>query len=67
VRETPLTRYDLYTADEIFLTGSAAEIVPVVEIDKRTIGTGAPGAGTKKLIQLFHAMTLRPESGDEIR
>ena len=66
VRETPMTRYDLYTADEVFLTGTAAEIVPVVEIDKRTIGTGTPGAGTKKLLQLFHAMTHSPESGDAI-
>ena len=67
VRETPMTRYDLYTAEEIFLTGTAAEIVPVVEIDKRAIGAGLPGAGTKRLIQLFHALTLRPESGDAIR
>jgi len=53
VRETPMTRYDLYTADEIFLTGSAAEIVPVVEIDKRTIGTGAPGPVAKRLELAF--------------
>jgi branched-chain amino acid aminotransferase len=63
VRETPLTRYDLYTADEVFLTGTAAEIVPVVEIDKRAIGEGAPGPGTRKLTRLFHAFTASPESG----
>ena len=63
VRETPLTRYDLYTADEVFLTGTAAEIVPVVEIDKRTIGSGAPGPGTRTLTRLFHAFTASPESG----
>ena len=67
VREIPMTRYDLYTAEEVFLTGTAAEIVPVVEIDKRSIGSGVPGADTKKLMQLFHALTHRPESGEEIQ
>ena len=61
-----MTRYDLFPADEVFLTGTAAEIVPVVEIDKRKIGTGLPGEGTTKLIQLFRAFTHQPESGDAI-
>jgi branched-chain amino acid aminotransferase len=43
------TRFDLYTADECFLTGSGAEIVPVVAIDGRAIGEGEPGAMTQKL------------------
>src|SRR5262245_2623434 len=42
-RETPLTRHDVYTADECFLTGTAAEIVPVVKVDGRPIGNGQPG------------------------
>lgn len=51
--ETVLTRYDLYTADECFLTGTAAEIIPVINIDGRIIGNGAPGTITAKLIELF--------------
>ncbi|MDD5707726.1 MAG: branched-chain-amino-acid transaminase [Kiritimatiellae bacterium] len=63
VRESVMTRYDFYTADEVFLTGTAAEIVPVVEIDRRRIGAGVPGAGTKRLIALLHEYTQLPESG----
>ena len=43
VRETPLTKHDVYIADECFLTGTAAEVVPVVTVDSRTIGDGVPG------------------------
>ncbi|MCX5675711.1 MAG: branched-chain-amino-acid transaminase [Planctomycetota bacterium] len=57
VREENLTRQDLYTADECFLTGTAAEVVPVVEIDKRTIGEGKPGLVTKRLAEEFHRRT----------
>lgn len=53
VRETLLTRYDLYVADECFLTGTAAEIIPVVEIDGRKIGSGTPGPYTHRLEKLF--------------
>lgn len=53
VKEIPLTRYDLYTAQECFVTGSAAEIVPVVSIDRRPIGEGRVGAVTEKLMKLF--------------
>jgi len=67
VRETVMTRYDLYTSDEMFLTGTGAEIIPVVEIDKRKIGTGAPGPNTHKLIQLFREFTARPDSGEPIK
>ena len=49
-----LTRYDLYTADECFLTGTAAEVIPVRMIDKRMIGPGRPGAITNKLRDAFH-------------
>ncbi len=55
-RETTLTRHDLYTADEVFITGTAAEVVPVVEIDGRRIGAGVPGPVTKRLAADFHAL-----------
>ena len=53
VNEVSMQRYDLYTADEVFLTGTAAEIISVVEIDKRTIGCGKPGLVTKELSLLY--------------
>ena len=55
--ETNLTRYDLFNADECFLTGTGAEVVPVVQIDKRVIGTGKPGAVTARLVSQYHALT----------
>jgi branched-chain amino acid aminotransferase len=54
VREATLTRYDLYNADEMFLTGTAAEIISVVEIDRRPIGSGRPGKKTLRLTEQFH-------------
>ena len=57
VAEPNLTRYDLFNADECFITGTAAEVVPVVKIDGRVIGTGKPGALTLKLIKEYHALT----------
>ncbi len=57
VSEMNLTRYDVMTADECFLTGSAAEIVPVASLDGRVIGTGKPGALTTKLAAAFHKLT----------
>ena len=54
VKEVPLTKYDVYTAGECFLTGSAAEVVPVVKVDSRTIGNGKPGPVTVDLINRFH-------------
>ena len=54
VKEVPLTNYDVYTASECFLTGSAAEVVPVVKVDSRTIGDGKPGPMTVDLINRFH-------------
>lgn len=59
VREEVLTRHDLYNADEVFLTGTAAEIVPIVKIDNRAIGTGRPGAVTARLLADFRALTAR--------
>ncbi len=57
-REEVFTRYDLFTADECFLTGTAAEVVPVVMIDGRPIGNGKPGKITSKLITEYKALTL---------
>lgn len=57
VREENLTLYDVYTADECFLTGTAAEIIPGVALDGRTLGTGRPGAVTRRLIDAFRAHT----------
>ena len=54
VREEVLTRYDLYTADEVFLTGTAAEVIPVVNIDRRGIGSGTPGPVTRRLARIYH-------------
>ncbi len=59
VREELLTRHDVFNADEVFLTGTAAEIIPVVTIDGRTIGTGKPGELTRQLSEAFHALTQR--------
>jgi branched-chain amino acid aminotransferase len=53
VREAPMARYDLYVADEVFLTGTAAEIISVVDIDKRVIGDGKPGSITAELAALY--------------
>jgi branched-chain amino acid aminotransferase len=55
VREAPMSRYDLYTADEVFLTGTAAEVIGVVDIDKRAIGDGKPGRVTQHLERCFRA------------
>ena len=52
--EIEMTRYDLWIADECFLTGTAAEIIPVTEIDGRKIGSGRPGTLTQQLMSAFH-------------
>lgn len=57
VQEKLLTRYDLYNADECFLTGTAAEIIPVSSIDGRKIGSGSIGNLTKKIREKFHQLT----------
>jgi branched-chain amino acid aminotransferase len=53
IKEENLTRYDIYTSDECFLTGTAAEIVPVVSVDRRIIGNGKPGKITMKIRKEF--------------
>jgi branched-chain amino acid aminotransferase len=62
--EEPITRYDIYTAQEAFMTGTAAEIVPVTSLDGRAIGSGLPGPVTKKLMAGFKALTRA--AGDAI-
>jgi len=55
--EMPLTKHDVFIADECFLTGTAAEVIPVVKIDGRHIGEGVPGKLTKKLIVEYKKLT----------
>jgi branched-chain amino acid aminotransferase len=57
VREPNLTRYDVFNADECFLTGTGAELIPVTKVDGRVIGTGKPGPRTKQLVEKYHALT----------
>ena len=59
VVEKPLTRFDVWTADECFLTGTAAKLIPLVELDSRTIGNGKCGPITKKLLQAFNEMAQK--------
>jgi len=59
VVEKVFTRFDLYTADEAFLTGTAAEVIPMVKLDDRLIGDGKPGPITKQLITAFHAYVAK--------
>ncbi|HOB87087.1 MAG TPA: branched-chain-amino-acid transaminase [Bacillota bacterium] len=56
VLEAPFTRHDLYIAEECFLTGTAAEIIPVIEVDMRRIGTGRPGPITRRLMESFREL-----------
>ena len=57
VAEEMLTRHDLYNAEECFLTGTAAEIAPIVQIDGRQIGSGKPGKVTGRLMRDFKKLT----------
>ncbi|MDI6735405.1 MAG: branched-chain-amino-acid transaminase [bacterium] len=57
VKEAVMTRFDLYTADECFLTGTAAEVIPVKKIDNRIIGNGKSGKLTLKITTRFHELT----------
>ncbi len=62
VLEAPLTKHDVYIADECFLTGTAAEVVPVVKVDSRPIGGGVPGPVTRDLMDRFHRLTRRSQA-----
>ncbi|HVC97664.1 MAG TPA: branched-chain-amino-acid transaminase [Pirellulales bacterium] len=58
VRQAALTKHDVYIADEMFLTGTAAEVIPVVKVDSRVIGGGQPGPITRDLMERFHKLTV---------
>jgi branched-chain amino acid aminotransferase len=62
IREIPLTKHDVYIADECFLTGSAAEVIPVVKVDSRVIGEGKPGPLTQQLTTAFHELIRTGEA-----
>lgn len=57
LNEVNMTRYELYTADELFLTGTAAEVVPVAKYDERDIGTGTTGPITRQFMEAFSQLT----------
>jgi branched-chain amino acid aminotransferase len=59
VAEGYITRHELYNAQECFLTGTAAELIPVVKVDGRVIGEGKPGSVTRKLLNNFHQLTKK--------
>jgi branched-chain amino acid aminotransferase len=63
VIETNITPFQLFTADEVFFTGTAAEVVPIREVNKRQIGNGSPGPVTKKLMAAFQKATADPAEG----
>ncbi len=64
IHETNITRHDIFVADECFLTGTAAEVIPVIKVDGREIGTGKPGPITAQTIARFRELTR--ESGTPI-
>ena len=57
ITETDITRHDVFVADECFLTGTAAEVIPVVKADGRMIGSGKPGSITMRMIARFRELT----------
>ena len=57
ITETDITRHDVFVADECFLTGTAAELIPVIKADGRVIGNGKPGSITLKMIERFRKLT----------
>ena len=59
IRESPLTRHDIYNADEAFLTSTLKEVLAVTRIDGRTIGTGRPGPTTQRLLRAFRRLVRR--------
>jgi branched-chain amino acid aminotransferase len=63
VEEKNITPFELFNAEEVFFTGTAAEIVPVNEINKRKINSGKPGPITKKLVEEFSKLVSDPKQG----
>jgi branched-chain amino acid aminotransferase len=66
VTVTNLTAYMLFTADEAFFTGTAMEVVPIREVNKRVVGTGKPGPVTKKLMAEFKKVIENPANGTKV-
>lgn len=66
VSERNITPNELFNADEVFFTGTAAEIAPIIEINKRVIGDGKPGPITKQLMQEFERITRDPKEGTAV-
>jgi len=66
VEERPITIHELYNADEVFVTGTAAEIVPIVKITGRTIGEGKPGPIFAKIFAGFREMIKKSKEGTPI-
>ncbi len=64
--ERNITPNELFNADEVFFTGTAAEVTPISEINKRIIGDGKPGPATRRLIQEFDKITRDPKGGTPI-
>ncbi len=64
VREMDMSKHDIYTAQEMFLTGTAAEVIPVTKVDGRAIGDGKPGVVTAQLSQAFHALLAKEAPED---
>jgi branched-chain amino acid aminotransferase len=63
IREKDLSRHDIYTADECFLTGTAAEVIAAVKLDQRSIGNGKPGPVTQRVIARFRELTQTTGTG----
>jgi len=59
VHETPLSPSDLFSADEVFITSSVREVVPVVRVDDVTIGSGRPGPVTQGLLAAYRVAAMR--------
>ena len=67
VTERNITPNELFTADEVFFTGTAAEVAPIREVNKRVIGTGKPGPVTKRIMREFEKATKDPNEGTSIQ
>ncbi|MBW7906143.1 MAG: branched-chain-amino-acid transaminase [Phycisphaerae bacterium] len=65
VAERELVRFDLYAADECFLTGTGAQVIPVTRIDRREVGNGKVGGMTRHLMDAYHALVRSPASRSE--
>jgi branched-chain amino acid aminotransferase len=64
VEEKNLTLFDVYTSDEVFMTGTAAEVIPIIDVDSRVIADGKPGEITKKLMKEF--IKIREKDGTRV-